>query len=155
MLNFAREEYLQAFNEIPEGVNDMLLSENTAEAVENLTQRYNVEADKIFDVSAIIGYAMVGLVPIKRFIDALQSEAGLDAETARNVAHDVRAEIFAPVAKELADMQEKAEENWQKAAQEAKKETETSRGEKDNDVKDEKKPESHHKDESVTRKIIE
>ncbi|MDX1608133.1 MAG: hypothetical protein R3251_02905, partial [Candidatus Spechtbacterales bacterium] len=59
------------------------------------------------------GYVLVGLIPIKRFIQALQEEAGLNETTAKNVAHDIRAEIFAPVAQDLSAIQEKAEKNWE------------------------------------------
>ena len=135
MFNFTQEQYIQAFNNASDNIQEVLLSEHTSDALKNSVQRHNIEEDKILSVSALVGYTLVGLAPVKNLIAILREDAGLDEETAKNLAYELREQIFAPVAKELSGMQETAERNWQESQR--------------------KEPELMHKDESVTRKVIE
>ncbi|MEX0869931.1 MAG: hypothetical protein WDZ39_00695 [Candidatus Spechtbacterales bacterium] len=112
MPNFTKEQYVNAYNKSPKDIQEIALSDETANALKNVRARYNISKN-MFDVSAIIGYTLVGLVPVKKFIQALQSGAGLDEAIAKSVAQDVRSEIFAPVAQSLAGMQAEAEKNWE------------------------------------------
>lgn len=104
MPSFTQEQYVNAFNGMPEKVEEVLFADSTAEAIKNITSRHGV-TDNAFDISAAIGYVLVGLLPIKNFIKALQEDAGLNAETAKNVAHDIREQIFSSIAQELSEIQ--------------------------------------------------
>lgn len=131
MSNISLQQFNNAMNKIPSSIADLGFSEETSKNIQNISSRHNADSSSS-DIAAVTGYTLVGLVPIKRFIQALQEDARLDEKTAKNVAHDVRAEIFAPVAKELAAMQEQAETEWEKAhsAAEASPETEEGKPEK-------------------------
>lgn len=104
MPSFTQEQYTNAFNNIPQKIEEVLFADSTAEAIKNITNRHEV-TDNAFDISAAIGYVLVGLLPIKNFIKALQEDAGLNAETAKNVAHDIREQIFSSIAQELSEIQ--------------------------------------------------
>ena len=104
MPSFTQEQYIQAYESVPQEVRDIAVSAQTAEKMGLIYARHEV-AEQAFDISATIGYTLVGLVPIKNFIQALQEDAGLDAETAKHIAYDVRSQIFAPIAEQLAALQ--------------------------------------------------
>lgn len=114
MSRYTKSQYNSAYNEAPKPIKDAMFADETANSIKKIAARYNVP-DKGFDIAADVGYALVGLVPVKKFPKILEEDAGLDAKTAKNVAHDIRAEIFAPVAQELAAMQEEAEKNYEEA----------------------------------------
>ncbi|MEX0878054.1 MAG: hypothetical protein WDZ40_04375 [Candidatus Spechtbacterales bacterium] len=104
--------YISTKNKAPEKILELIDSGGVGNILGIIYSRYGITNQKI-SCTQIVGHVLVGLIPIKRFIQALQEDAGLDESTAKNIAHDVRAEIFAPVARELAAMQEQAIKNWQ------------------------------------------
>lgn len=104
MANFTREQYIHTYKNAPQGVRDIAVSAHTAEKLRLIYARHEVD-DKAFNISAVIGYTLVGLIPIKNFIQTLQEDAELDAETAKHIAYDVRSQIFAPIAEQLATLQ--------------------------------------------------
>lgn len=111
---FTKTQYYSAYEKTPDIIKDVMASDETAENIKKISVRHNAE-DKGFDIAAVLGYVMVGLIPVKKFIQELQGYSGLDPQTAKNVAHDIRAEIFAQVAEELAALQAEAEKNYEEA----------------------------------------
>ena len=104
MTKFYNQKQGGALHSPNEKLEEMMLSGGTSDMIVRISVRHNT-ATKIVNIAAVVGYVLLGLTPIKEFIPALQEEAGLDAETAKRVAYDIRAEIFAPVARELAAIQ--------------------------------------------------
>jgi len=104
MLNFSEEQYKQALKAVPENVLGVFFAESTASHIKTIVARHDVD-DRAFNISAVIGYTLMGLIPIKNFIQALQEDAELDAENAKRIALDIRSQIFAPVAEQLAALQ--------------------------------------------------
>lgn len=113
-MNFSKEKLDNAINSVPEVLKDALFSAETSDKMEKILNRHNA-TDQAMDVSAVIGYTLAGLIPVKKFITELKNTAGLDESTAKNIAHDVRSQILAPVAQELAALQEQAEKNYDAA----------------------------------------
>ncbi|MDX1535315.1 MAG: hypothetical protein R3346_00945 [Candidatus Spechtbacterales bacterium] len=111
---FTKQQYYSAYDKSPSTIKDLLFAEETSQNIEKIVSRQNVE-NKTLEIAADIGYVLVGLIPVKKFPQALQEDAGLNEQTAKNIAHDVRAQIFAGVAQELAGMQSKAEEAFKNA----------------------------------------
>jgi hypothetical protein len=101
------EQYKKAFEHAPQEIQEMLLAEdnNLASTIIAIKARHNISDDKHGGIARVLGLMLVGILPIKELISNLQQEAGFDAETAKRVAYDIRREIFAPVAHELAEMQ--------------------------------------------------
>lgn len=116
MISFNREKFEEAYKKAPEAVREISISAKTMEKLQLIYARHEVEK-QAFYISSVIGYALVGLLPIKKFIPALQEDAGLDPEIAKRVAYDVRAQIFSHVAQDLAKLQFKA--NLESEAEEA------------------------------------
>jgi len=113
MLNIPLDNYIAAFDKTPKKIKDVLFADYTSAAIKNITHRHNVQ-NRMLDISATIGYVLVGLVPIKNIITTLQEEAEIDQKTARNVAYEIREQIFAPIAQELAALQQFAAQEWER-----------------------------------------
>ena len=112
MLNLTLEQYTEALDKTLPKLKDVLFADHTSTAIKSILNRHNAE-DNSLDVSAIIGYILVGLLPVKKIIEILQEEADLDQKTAHNVAYEIREQIFGPVAQDLANIQSAAQLNWQ------------------------------------------
>ena len=112
MFNIPLDKYIQAFDETPKELKDVLFADYTSEAIKNSAHRHNAE-DKLLDISATIGYVLVGLIPIKNMIQIIHEEADLDINTAKNIAYEIREQLFGPIAQALATIQPTAYENWQ------------------------------------------
>lgn len=108
---FSSEQYFKNFGQAPETIKDLLLSDGIDKTISSIISRYKLE-QFTSRIVLVIGDVLVGLIPVKKFIQALQEYAGLSPETAKNVAHDARENLFAQVAQELAGMQEEAEKNY-------------------------------------------
>lgn len=115
MLIFSEKQVKQALQDASSSIKDALYSPQTSESLKRIYSRYNVDEETGRKVTADIGLVLVGLVPVKKFISAIQEDTGLDKEKAKNIAHDVREEIFAPVADELAQIQVGAQRKWEEA----------------------------------------
>ena len=111
MLDIALNNYIQAFDTTPQKIKDVLFADFTSSAIKNITHRHNAQ-NNMLDISATIGYVLVGLIPVKNIIEVLKLEAQLDQNTARNIAYDIREQIFAPIAQELASIQAQAQNSW-------------------------------------------
>lgn len=112
MSSFTLEQYVEAFDKTPPKLKDALFADYTSAAIKTILSRHNVE-NVALDVSATIGYMLVGLLPVKKIIKILQEETGLDHKTARDIAYEIREQVFGPVAQELAGLQAEAQLNWQ------------------------------------------
>lgn len=95
---------MEAYAQAPLEIQELATSAETSHKLRVIYARQHIN-DKAFGISAVIGYTLVGLVPIKNFIQALQEDAELDAETAKRIAYDVRSQIFTPIAEQLAALQ--------------------------------------------------
>ena len=86
-----------------------LYAEQTQTTLERIAQTHQVSE---FDLAANVGYVLLGLVPVVEFAPELQVSCNTSQEQALAVVVDVRTHIFAPVAKELASIQEIAKKNY-------------------------------------------
>ena len=88
---------------------EVLYSDQTQEMLDRIAQFHDVSD---FELSAIIGYVLLGLMPIAQIGSELEESCGLSPEEALSVVVDVRHYVLAPVAQELASIQEIAKKNY-------------------------------------------
>jgi hypothetical protein len=96
------EQYIEARDAAPHSIQELLWDQATWDALATISTRHNAPAGLVADVVAL---ALVGFVSIKNFMESLQDHTNIDPNTAQRLAYDIRREIFAPVAHELAEMQ--------------------------------------------------
>lgn len=84
-------------------------SDATQDALETIAQRHSVDD---FELSALVGYVLLGILPLIHLTDELQESCNISQEQALMIVVDVRAYVLAPVARELASIQEIAKKNY-------------------------------------------
>lgn len=112
------DQYFDAYSKTPQDIKNALFADYTSAAIRNAAQRHDA-TEKLTDISSIVGYVLVGIIPIKNFIVTLQKEVALDEQTAKSIAYELREQVFAPVAQTLASMQNEAQRNWTQLASSA------------------------------------
>jgi hypothetical protein len=108
---FSKDNYKDAFAKAPTALQYASVSMNTAEKIFDIGQK-NGTPEKTGFIAATVGYTLCGLLPIRLLIEALRDELGVQDQLAQNIAQDIRREILAPVAHDLAAMQPQAEKNY-------------------------------------------
>lgn len=99
-----QQQFQEALAAAPEAIKEAMFADETTDIISNTAARNNA-GNRTLEIASVVGYTLVGLLPMRSFVVSLQTEARLDSETARRIAYDIRREIFAPVAHELAEMQ--------------------------------------------------
>ena len=87
----------------------MLYAEQTQEMLDRIAQFHDVSD---FELSATVGYVLLGLMPVVRLASELEESCGLLRQEALAVVVDVRHYVLAPVVRELASIQEIAKKNY-------------------------------------------
>lgn len=88
---------------------EVLYAEQTQEMLERIAQFHGVSD---FELSATVGYVLLGLVPIAQLGAELEESCDLSPQEALAVVVDVRHYVFAPIAQDLASIQEIAKKNY-------------------------------------------
>ena len=88
---------------------DAMYAEQTQSAIEYIAQTHDISD---FELSALVGYVLLGLIPVAHLADELEDSCGLYQDEALAVVVDVRRYILAPVAREVASIQEIAKKNY-------------------------------------------
>jgi len=103
MLSIDPQRYIQAFERAPAVLRDLSGSWETTEVIRALGERYRLE-ERVAHVARMTAYVLVGLLPLAKFRETIQEEAGLDEEAAREIAREIRDKVFARAVEELRAM---------------------------------------------------
>ena len=87
----------------------VLYADQTQEALEYISQTHNISE---FELAATVGYVLLGLMPVVELANNLQESCNISQEQAYAVVVDIRKYIFAPIAGDLATIQEIAKKNY-------------------------------------------
>lgn len=110
-LLFSKEQYKDAFANTTETLQRVSISTETSKRIADIAER-NSAAANVGSIAAAVGYTLAGMLPIRLLIEALKEETGLPEQTVQTITQDIRREILAPVAHDLAAMQPQAEQNY-------------------------------------------
>jgi hypothetical protein len=90
------------FYQLPKDIQDSMFSEETSGRIWKMTkEKYNLPNKDISSVALIIGLILLGELPIKNFIVALQDDLDIDLKTAQAIAQEINVAIFQPIRESL------------------------------------------------------
>lgn len=88
--------------QLPQDIQDIFVSDDSTNSIWNITKgKYNLATKDISATARIIGLILLGELPIKNFIVALQNDLDIDLETAQAMAQDINIAIFQPIRESL------------------------------------------------------
>ncbi len=101
MENFTDEQILEMYKNLPEDLKEAIFSVEMTEAVKRIGGKYQLHIDKVGALGNETGMVMLGVTHPKDFILNLSKRLEVVQETARKIAEEVNAQIFAKVRESL------------------------------------------------------
>jgi hypothetical protein len=99
--NYTDEQLSEAYDKLPDDLQNEVLSENTEKIIETIVKQNNLSEDKIIGLADETVYVMLSLTHPKEYIFNLSKRLGIDMATARKIAEEVNSQIFSKVRESL------------------------------------------------------
>lgn len=93
-MSYSIEELNEAFEKIPEPLQDAMASVDTARIINNVGKKYNLHIDQIGALSEEAGYVLLGLTHPTEFVSSLTKRLGVGRVVASQIASDINEQIF-------------------------------------------------------------
>jgi len=104
MQNYTKEELWKLYEKLPPGLQEAIFSEENAEHISRICERYGLKEEQISRVAKFSGRVLMGLILPEDFLSILKKEVGLEDYIAKQVAHEINRFVFAPVKDYLAQL---------------------------------------------------
>lgn len=101
MPTYTQEQLQKRYETLPDDLKKAIFSVETADIIQKISKKYNLQIDKMGELASETGLLMLGFTFPKDYIKNLSARLGTDIETAKKIAQEINAEIFAPVKEHL------------------------------------------------------
>jgi predicted RNA-binding protein with RPS1 domain len=115
-----RKEVAQRYEKLHPDVKAALVSVDTAGAVYEIGKKFGFNIEKTGYLADVIGYTIIGLLPVADFINNIKDMLGVDNAKAEEIAREVNMKIFLAIRDRLKEMHG---EKWDERAMTATQET--------------------------------
>lgn len=95
-----KRRYLKFF-QLSTDLQETIFSEKTADKIGEISKKYNLSEEQIWQFSYLIGLTLLGEMFIGDFTKKIQENCGLDELAAKKIVQEIAREIFAPVKESL------------------------------------------------------
>ena len=97
------QEFREHYDDLPSELQEMILSELTADKIERIVVRNNATRH-MSEIARLTGRVLLGVLPPDRFISALADHLQIDKQAAADMAQDINREIFFPIRESLKEL---------------------------------------------------
>ena len=127
MIQITEHKIIEAHAAAPIAIREWMASTQVASQIEQIAQRSGV-AELAPSLAAITGYVLIGIIPVRALASSIATEAPLSPEQTSRLAQEIRRQILAPVAHDLAALQPQAEQNYAQPQTQPHQEPQEARG---------------------------
>jgi hypothetical protein len=99
-----RKEVAQRYEKLHPDVKAALVSVDTAGAVYEIGKKFGFNIEKTGYLADVIGYTIIGLLPVADFINNIKDMLGVDNAKAEEIAREVNMKIFLAIRDRLKEM---------------------------------------------------
>lgn len=99
--NYTEEHYAEMYNNLPEGLKDLVLSGRLALQVSAIGTRHGLNADQVADLEPAVEDVCLGLILKTQLAENIKTQVGVDDRVANRIAAEVEIEILRPFEPEL------------------------------------------------------
>lgn len=99
---YTKEQLWKLYKKLPEELQEVIFSAETAENIWNICEKNNIEA--VSSVAKYVGNVLVGVLPPEEFQEVLEKDLKIKKETAKKVAQEINRFIFYPVKPALEEL---------------------------------------------------
>jgi hypothetical protein len=100
-MQYTEEHYAQMYNDLPEGLKDLILSGRLAILVSAIGSRHGLNADQVADLEPAIEDVCLGLITKEELVDNILKNVSIDQRVANRIAGEAMLEILQPFEGEL------------------------------------------------------
>ncbi len=100
----SKDQFWKLYEGLPQELKDSIFSSETAEYIQSICSKNNVNGDKRSDIASIIGDVLLGILLPEDFEKTIKKDLKLTTDTAKNVSHEINRFIFYPVKDSLAGL---------------------------------------------------
>ena len=97
MPELTREEKLKLIEKLPQGLQDLLYSEDTGAFLLYLGEKYNLGDEKTSLLSKIVGDVVLGITPVTSLAQEINLKITSDTQMAMNLAQELHSDLLSPV----------------------------------------------------------
>ena len=90
-------DYLKVFNNLPENVQDVILSKDTAQNIKDICINQGIKESVIPVVSELVGDVLMGILQEPALIQQLTEKANITGTASKEIADAISREVLAPV----------------------------------------------------------
>jgi len=113
-MQYTEEDYAQMYNDLPEGLKELVLSGRLAILVSAIGSRHGLNADQVADLEPSIEDVCLGLITKDELVDNILKNVNVDQRVANRIAAEAELEILRPFESELVIARKQKEDLDQK-----------------------------------------
>lgn len=99
--NYTEEHYAEMYNNLPEGLKDLVISGRLAIQVAAIGTRHGLNSDQVADLEPAVEDLCLGLILKDQLAENIRSQVGIDDRVSNRIAAEVEIEILRPFEPEL------------------------------------------------------
>lgn len=99
-----RKEVAQRYEQLHPDLKTALVSVDTAGAVYEIGKKFGLDIEQTGYLADVIGYTIIGLLPVADFVYNLKDTIGIDSAKASEIAREVNNKIFLAIRARLKEM---------------------------------------------------
>lgn len=96
-----QEEAIRRYDALPDELKQVMSSVASAETIYGIGKKFGLNVEETGNLASLIGYTVLGMVSIAKFIDSIKDVTGADNAKAAEIAREVNAKIFLAIREQL------------------------------------------------------
>ena len=104
MITISEQQALERWDSLPASLREALYSENNSDFIWQLSKGENIPDEKIYDVSMVAGYVLMGLLHPEDVAQELIERLEIDKKTATDIQDSLNRRIFTPLRSDIDTM---------------------------------------------------
>ena len=101
---YSKEEFWKLYEKLSPELKEAIFSEETADRIEDICLRNEVEDERISEIARYTGRVLLGVLPPDEFQEVLEKELKIEKDKAKRVAREINRFIFYPVKSSLEEL---------------------------------------------------
>ena len=114
MLNISREKIIDAYMKSSPVVQGIFDADWVPENMQIISKKISIRLDKTDQLIKLVGFVVLNLIPLSRFLDVVEAELNVDRDRATIIVQEIDEHIFKKVREIIKEHNEKKEEEQEK-----------------------------------------
>ena len=106
MVEYNQKQLRGLFKVLPEELKEAILSEETAEKISTICEKYKIEGEKKSEIAKLVGNSLMGLLSPDKLQNSLEQEINIESLTAEKVSLEINRFILYPLKNALSSLYE-------------------------------------------------